>query len=184
MAPPPKLTPTVRTRIAGIVRRTGNYTDAARSCKIDYSTVRKWRRIGEAVLDPDHPDHPAEPDDHAKQCSLLVLAVAEAEGEFLSEAREKIREHGLLPSVKRVTVRRTVPGKEGEVVETVEYREEEIPADWKALAWGVDRHSPPKQGVEVSGPDGGPIEVDAAGTLAEVRAAIAAMRGTPVEPDR
>jgi len=179
----PKLTPAIRSRIAGIVRRTGNYTDAARSCRIDYSSVRRWRRLGEAVLDPNHPDHPETPDDHAKQCAHLVLAVAEAEGLFLSEGREEIRKAGTVPFTKKVTVRRRTPGKDGEIIETEECREEEVPPDWRALAWGVDRHSPPRQAVELSGVDGGPIEIDVQARADQVRDFLTGLRGEPAPDD-
>lgn len=177
----PRLTPSVHDRIIRAVRATGHYADAARSAGVDPGTFRRWRTIGERVLlPPDHQDALTDPDAHEKACARLYAAVVTAEGEWATEARGRIILAGTKPNTVRVTVRRQViDPKTHEIVTLEESREEERPPDWRALGYVLDRHSPPKTHVEITGAEGGPVVVSLAERAAAARSTLAALRAEP-----
>lgn len=146
--------------------RAGNYVEvAAAAAGIHRDTLRDWIRVGQrAPVVAAKEQRRLTP--HESRCVAFSVAVARtvAEAEVYDIAR--IQEAGLEPSVKRVTVTREVPiaGEDGKVTihKSVEVREEQLPPDWRALAWRRERRSSRRWGqrgaLQVTGADGGPVQ--------------------------
>lgn len=151
MARPSKLTPD-RQRAIVLAIASGSYcTVAALANGVDESTYFRWMKRGkEAPRDPDT-DAPVIPEDE-RYCEFYeAVKEAEAKAEVLAVGR-----------IQQAAAQGT----------------------WQASAWYLERKYPDRWGrkdhvvSEVSGPNGGPIEVDAeAATLAWLDGRAAALAG-------
>lgn len=154
--------------------RSGNYIEqAAAVAGINQDTIRDWVRIGQRAPTRAHKEH-RRLTQHEQRCVAFSVALARAIAESEVYDATRIREAGLEPAVKRVTITKRVPVSDGDgkvtMVEQVEVREEVLPPDWKALAWRLERRFRERWGtstsVEVTGRDGGPVVVDDIGARA------------------
>jgi hypothetical protein len=128
MGRPTKLTPE-RTALAVNVLRGGNTREAAAAAiEVDPDTFGRWTRT------------------NAEFRRAVEHAEHEAELLFASRIRKSAVEAEVVETFDRA----------GNLLRRV------TKYDWKAAAWWLERRRPkewkPVQGVEVSGPDGGPIE--------------------------
>lgn len=143
---PPKLTHDLIERLCNFIRG-GSYPEtAAASCDVHKDTFHKWLRLGAS----------RGKGIHAELSRAVEKALADAENRDLAaidagatgtEAEYLRDEHGRLVYVegKPVCIRPA------------------LKRDWKAAAWKLERRNPkryqPRQVLEHTGPEGGPVQV-------------------------
>lgn len=162
---------TVGDRIIAAVRA-GNYLEtAAALAGVRTSTIRDWLYNGNATLralangTPAHelPRHQLR---YAEFADAITRAEAEAEAEDV--ARLQVLARGQAVATKEVIVEKR--DRDGNLVEATTRKETETLApDSAALRWRLERRHPRRwqgsQRVELTGEDGGPVEL----TVAEKR---------------
>lgn len=140
---PSKIDPNRADRIVALLRTGCTIANAAQAGGIDEGTFYRWMNRGA--------EHraPAAFRDFREQ---VLRARAEAEASAVAEVRKGARGGDVLE-------RRTITHRDGRV-ETVERLQ---PADWRASAWFLERSRAKDWGrrtlVELTGQDGGPVEV-------------------------
>ena len=117
MARPSKLTPEITKRLVKAIEEGNYYEAAAAYAGINYATLRRWLKRGEA----------------AKSGKYREFCEAIKKAEAIAEAR------------------------------VVALWQSEIPGNWKAAATFLERRYPDRWGrrhSEITGPDGGPIQIE------------------------
>lgn len=162
---------TVADRVIAAVRA-GNYLEtAAALAGVRPNTIRGWLYTGNATLralasGTPHHDLPSQDLRYAEFADALTRAEAEAEAEDV--ARLQVLARGQATSRKEVTVEKR--DRDGNLLETTSRTEvETLPPDSTALRWRLATRHPTRwqgtQRVELTGEDGGPVEL----TVAEKR---------------
>ena len=174
---PPKLTPKIMDDIR-LVIRTGNYVEiAALYAGIHKVTLYRWLKIGAQA----RTKQPGERTAHERSCMEFCDAVGQAMADSEAESVGRLLRAGTTPLTRRTTT--TTTTEDGKVT-TVE-REEEVPPDWRALAWHLERrhrkHWGQKGSLELSGPEEAPVPVEV--RMAEVRRRVRLLRGE-ADPDQ
>lgn len=163
---------TVADRVIAAIRA-GNYLETAASLAgVRPDTVRTWLYTGNGALRAIHngtPPHQLPRNELRYAEFALALTKAEAEAEAEDVARLQQLARGQATSSKRVTTERR--DSAGALVEqTVRTETETLAPDSAALRWRLERRHPRRwfgrQRIELTGEDGGPVEL----TVAEKRA--------------
>lgn len=132
---------------------------AAALAGVTQFALSRWIKLGSDELDRLGEDPDAEPEDtdRTRNAIKLVKAIKEAEGKFVQEQLLLIRRAATQGHVKR----RTTTTKRDGTQTTEEVLGE---PQWTAAAWLLERRHNQQFGrqirQEISGPDGGPIQVD------------------------
>lgn len=162
---------TVADRIIAAVRA-GNYLEtAAALAGVRTSTIRDWLYNGNATLRAlANGTSPHELPSHQLRYAEFADAItrAEAEAEAEDVARLQVLARGQAVATKEVIVEKR--DRDGNLVEATTRKETETLApDSAALRWRLERRHPRRwqgsQRVELTGEDGGPVEL----TVAEKR---------------
>lgn len=144
--------------------RFGGFTaDVAARCGVSVATVREWERIGTATLvalqDGSKRTHQLTPAERNAARFVTACTKAEADGKMLLL--------GLAESLSRGgAVQKVTTVKANAKTGVVETTTKEIPAlpDSQMIRWRLERRWPadfgPKQAVEITGKDGGPVRLD------------------------
>lgn len=165
---------TVADRIIAAVRA-GNYLEtAAALAGVRVATIRDWLYQGNATLRAlaNGAEQHELPHHHIRYAEFAdAVARAEAEAEAEDVARLQLLARGQATTTKEVTVERR--NADGELVErTTRSETETLAPDSAALRWRLERRHPRRwqgsQRVELTGEEGGPIEL----TVAEKRDAV------------
>ena len=165
---------TVADRIIAAVRA-GNYLEtAAALAGVRVATIRDWLYTGNATLRAlaNGAEQHELPHHHIRYAEFAdAIARAEAEAEAEDVARLQLLARGQATTTKEVTVERR--NADGELVErTTRSETETLAPDSAALRWRLERRHPRRwqgsQRVELTGEEGGPIEL----TVAEKRDAV------------
>lgn len=167
---------TVADAVVSVLREGGFEKDAAARGGVDKTTLRGWMATGSRarrqVLQGERRAHDLT--EHEAQCVRLLVRIEEAEAEArvsLSATAARVAQGGI--KVTETTVKR-----EGRKVTQTVTERETLPDGRLALQllaqrwpneWGRHR-------VEVSGPDGGAVQVDVAGIRETVAARLATIR--------
>lgn len=155
MGRPSLLSDEVETLIVAELKDGSSTEDAGALCGINVDTVRHWVREGVRAQRALDEDGTAIPDNRVAMVQFsAAVKLAKA------EARKHARSH-----IKRA-----------------------MPTQWQAAAWFLERSAPEQYGkqtkTEISGPDQGPIQVEAKGSLGDaIDAAIAATSEIVVDGD-
>jgi len=181
MARPTKLTVEVQEKIVGYLRQ-GNYLEtAAAAVGIDRTTLRDWQRRGERAA--------AAGKRGKYRAFSLAVEKARAEAEIMGLG--VITRAGAPRQVLDVLSKDQVAALAPEVRAALGRLQ--IPGEWTAMAWRLERTMPKKFGrrVEVTGEDGAPLVPPGRLGPEEIAAAVAAvLAGVPLElpgderPDR
>lgn len=181
----------VEDRILAMVR-SGNYIEVAAACAgVDKETLFSWARIGAKAARAKAKDPKRVLTAHERRCISFSAALHKAAALSEAELIAGIEAAGTKKRLTIVTTRKRVLIG-GEWVETVETKTEEADPEWRALAWRAERRFTSRWGqrgsLEVSGPDGGPIELEARGValarrLMELRAGESVIDVEPIEED-
>lgn len=173
----------------------GNYQEtAAALAGIEERTFYNWMKRGENEAKRLEQNPRLRPQQSEKIYLQFFQAVKKALAS--SEARDiavvdQAAQGGVLVAKKTVTKR--TESKNGAVTETTIEEESYLPPQWQAAAWRLERKFPDKFGkkdkshVELTGRDGGPIQIDAKAELISRISGLvarAAETGDPGEPDR
>jgi hypothetical protein len=157
-------------RAADVIRLGGNYTDAAVRVGVAKFTFADWLRQGARLVAgvASGGIDAADLDAHQRGLVNLVEAVDRAESEA------KLVYLGLLDRVARGQDVRVVTVKvdaQGQEIERSERTEQRGP-DAATIRWRLERRWPeefaPRVRAEITGADGGPVEVDVATRAAEL----------------
>lgn len=176
MAQPLKLTPEVQTQIVESIRAGACAEIAVRHAHIGVSTYYKWTKRARAAIANTNGDEPPETE---RLYIEFLEAVTYAKDEAEIELVHSIREAGLgRPYEKTKTTTETWIDSKGiereKTTVTVEEGEEH---DWRAGMALLERQHRERWGrpsrLEVTGPEGGPIEVDAVALREEGRVLVA-----------
>jgi hypothetical protein len=150
-------------------------------------TYGTWLRVGEDALEDMAEGKQVTP--HHAACARLLEAIREARATVAASRVKLVHEAAQGGQVVKETTRRWHDPTLGMVEET---DRQYSYGDWRAAAWLLSRGYPEFASdaakIEVSGPGGGPVQVehDVTRVAARVAAAVAARREDPVplEPDR
>ncbi len=142
MGAPTKLVAAMPDLLTGI-RQGLNYGDACALADITYKSFSRWRKRGQDALDAlelareTNPDARIPPDEQMYVDFVKHLRKAEAEGKVLLANAVKRSATGAGTFKKTITVQHV---KDGQVVaESSKEIVEEIPPDWRAAAWALER---------------------------------------------
>jgi hypothetical protein len=138
----------------------------ARAVGLSWQRLNAWLGYGRAARERQEADQPPEPDDETYLGFLIEWEKARTQVEVAS--LNAIREAGAKRKVQRT---RVVTDGNGDVIRREVEEWEEL--DWRARAWLL-RHSPATRAeyserTEVTGADGGPVEIDVSAMLARAR---------------
>ena len=151
----------LRGRIREAISVGATSIDAAGAAGIDKSTYTRWLKRGrEAIAAREQGDEPRPEDDLYVE---LFKDVERARQECKVEALTGIKRAGIgIPVEETRTTERTLP--DGSVERTTVVIRKLL-ISWQANAWLLERQYPAefalKQRMEVSGPEGGPIDIAA-----------------------
>lgn len=174
---------TVRDRILDAITA-GNYIEcAAALAGIHKDTFYEWLKVGAQASADLHSGRRTEADltEHDHDCRSFSDAVVEAQAR--SEARDVAQLAELARGGRKIESSTVKKDAAGNVVETTTRTEVAEPSA-AVLQWRLERRFPDKWGrrrIEVSGPDGEPIPVEA--RVAGLVAAARAFHGAEVEAD-
>lgn len=141
---PSKFTPDVRKAIIDGVTAGLTYTHVCRIVGIEYETFNQWRKKGAALLEKDD-------DGYFEFSEMLTRAEHQTSLSMMANIRKCAQGYKL---------KRSFVNKKGELITY----EDDVPSDWRASAWWLERRYPDEYGrqrIEVTGKDGGAIEVKA-----------------------
>ena len=179
----------IEDRILTMVR-SGNYIEVAAACAgVDKEMLYTWLSTGAKASRAKIKDPGLVLTANQRRCLTFSKAIVEAAALSEAELIAGIQAAGTRRRLTIVTTRKRVKvGDEWQ--ETVDTKTEEAPPDWRALAWRAERRFTSRWGqrgsLEVSGPDGGPIELENRGValarrLMELRAGESVIDVEPVE---
>jgi hypothetical protein len=173
---------TARDRIIQVLRLGGYVETAAATCGIDKTTIYEWLKVGAAANDAHHRQGTplSKLTTHQRNCMEFSNAVAQAQA--LAEVDDLATLAELGAGGKHVQVQTTKRDKDGNVLEATT-RTEVTQPNAAVLMWRLERRFPEKYGrrkVEISGPDGEAIPVEAR-IPALVALARARLGTTPVD---
>lgn len=171
---------TVGDRIVQAVRN-GNYIEAAAAAAgVEKKAVYRWMNTGANLsieLEEDKRTLASLSAEEKRQLRFSH-AIAEADAEWETGTNDLL--HKLGQGGLETTVTTTKTNGDGEVIETTSKVEYTLPND-RVLTWRLERRHPDRYGrrtVEVTGPDGGPIQGELQVSAKEsLLASIAAMSG-------
>lgn len=138
---PTKFTPDIRKALVDAITAGLTYTHACQIVGIDYTTFNLWRNKGQVLTKAD-----------AAGYFDFFNALTRAETNASLTMMATIRK--VAQGYKKKSV---FMGRDGPVT-----YDDEIPADWRAAAWWLERRYPDEYGrqrIEHTGKDGGPIEI-------------------------
>lgn len=173
---PAKLTAEVEERILAAIRTHQRIEVAAGLVGVGRSTLYGWLGVGARAKE--RLGKGAERSDltaHESRCADFVDAVSEAMAMAEATAVHAVRVAGTRPSVETKTTRRCVGMEDGEPVFAIETTTTERPPDARAAQWWLERRVPAyrsRTGLEVTGAEGRPIEVEFAARMAALDARI------------
>lgn len=155
--------------------RGGNYIEtAARLADVDKVTLHAWLKEGAGLAIAVNNGKRSLSSLKAQEKRLLEFSysVQRATAEAESAGQAGILAAGRLRQQKSRTTTVTKMVNGVRVVETTTTTED-VPADWRALAWHQERRFfgqgwGPKEQVELTGADGGPVELDLTVRAAEL----------------
>lgn len=135
--------------------------EAAAMIGVTDRALRRWIKSGRDELERLEEDETGEPTSEAYTVNAVRLyqAIKAAQARFTQENLLLVRRAATEAKTRKTVTRQHKNGTtEVEVTETVG-------GMWQAAAWLLERRNTPEFGrqtkVEVSGPEGGPIEIDA-----------------------
>lgn len=167
---PTKLNEQVIAEICRFIEAGNWFEVSCRLAGINEETGNVWLRLGRGQDVPNHKPQPI----HKQFTEAVQAAVDRREAALAMRIRQAAQP-------RDVTTRSTTVDKDGNRTETV--REAREDGDWRAAAWILERTAPDrwgKQRLEVTGADGGPMQVEVAGGLDDEKriAAVAALLDT------
>ena len=139
---PSKFTPATRKALVDGITAGLTYTHACQIVGIEYNTFNEWRKKGAAL---DEPDADGFYDFH----EALTRAESQASMTMMATVRKVAQGYRM---------KRQFVDKNGTLVTY----DEDMPADWRAASWWLERRYPDEYGrqrIEHTGKDGGPIDV-------------------------
>lgn len=140
---PSKFTPDVRKAIIDGITAGLTYTHVCRMVGIEYETFNQWRKRGAALSEKDE-------DGYFEFSEALTRAEHQTSLSMMANIRK---------CAQGYKVKRSFVNKKGELITY----EDEIPSDWRASAWWLERRYPDEYGktrTEVTGLDGGAIRFE------------------------
>lgn len=148
---PSKFTPTVRKVLIDGITAGLTYKHVCQIAGIDYESFNNWRKIGEAL---------DEPDDEGYFDFFVALTRAESNASL-----------SMMATIRKVAqgykIKRPFTDRAGRIVTDRDGNpvliDDEILADWRASAWWLERRYPEEYGktrTEVTGVDGGTIRFE------------------------
>lgn len=174
---------TVMDVVEETIRTGGFIKDAAARVGVTVHVLREWRRIGNRCLRDvlDGAKRRSQLSRHERLCCELATKMDKAEAEarvLLLGKAQRLAQGGLTRT--ETTERRDASGA---VVERTERQIELLP-DSGMIQWLLShrwRDDFGRQAVEVSGPDGGPVQLESAGIVERLREALAGVRENQAE---
>lgn len=169
---------TITERVVETLRAGAFVKDAAARIGFPVETLREWQKVGQRAIRDVVQGNKRNRDlsFHERQCAVLAQAMTKAEAEcrlmMLGDLNKLAR------GVQR-TETTTRMNAQGQPVETSTRVVTSVP-DGRSIQWFLERRHPEdfgRQRIELSGPEGGPIELGLAASAADkVRALIAEVR--------
>lgn len=153
---PSKLTQQMIDRI-GASLRTGHYVEtAAAMAGISKVTLYAWLKHGARMADTPASKLKA----HDRLCISFLQVVEAAQAD--AEDRDLLRHAAVARGGLERTITTEKTNAQGEVIEKT-VKVETMPPDARAIEWRLERRHPARWGrrssIEVTGPDGGPLEL-------------------------
>ena len=183
---PGTLTDEMIEEICRAVRNHQSFEVAASLAKIKRHNLYQWLSIAAAAEKKLAEGTPlSKLTEHQLKCLELADKLTFARDQATAIAVGSWLSAGIRPSITKKRVSRVVGlTDENEPIWATEETVTEGPPDWRAVqSWlGVQRRGyNPTTKIEVTGADGGPIEIDFAARLNDVAAAIEAAQAIPAE---